>query len=276
MTMTKFVEKYGSWALVTGASAGIGEEFARQLASRGLNVVIAARRKDKLDALADQLQQQYGVEVRTVECDLFKDSYMDLLAEATKDIEIGLLVNNAGHPAMRVYLMDRAWEDIEAFLRFNVTVQVRLSHFFGRAMKDRGRGGIIQVSSIHGHMVMPTFIEYCSTKAFQLTFGEALHSELKPFGVDALVVAPGATISERITEGMTTESVVKQTLNSLGKKASVVPGLRNWFWMFRWRQFATRNRMVKLCARMLSAAPMEADGSFSNSRKSDEPLDSSL
>jgi len=274
--MTKFCEKYGPWALVTGASAGIGEEFARQLAAQGLNVVIAARRKERLGALAAQLKEQYGVEVRTVVCDLYQDDYLDLLDEATKDLEIGLLVNNAGHPAMRVYLMDRAWQDIEAFLRFNVTVQVRLSHFFGRPMKERGRGGIIQVSSIHGHLAMPTFVEYSSTKAFQLSFSESLHHELKPFGVDTLVVAPGATISERISEGMTAEFVVKSTLNALGKKASIVPGFRNWFWMFRWRQFATRNRMVKLCARMLSGSPMEGDGSFSNSRKPDEPMESSI
>ena len=136
-------------------------------------------------------------------------------------------------------------------------------------MKERKKGGIIQVSSIHGHLAMPTFIEYCSTKAFQLNFSESLHSELKPFGIDTLVVAPGATISERIDEGMTAEFVVKSTLGALGKKASIVPGFRNWFWMFCWRHFATRNRMIKLCARMISSSPMEGDGSFLNSRKSD-------
>ena len=267
--MNKFLEKYGPWALVTGASAGIGEEFARQLSARGLNVVLVARRKQRLDNLSATLKADYRVEVKTVECDLTADNYLQVLREATRDIEIGLLVNNAGHVAVRAYLMDRTAEEIENFLQFNVVVQVRLCHLFGRFMKERGSGGMIQVSSIHGHLAMPTFVEYSSTKAFQLTFGEALHSELKPFGVDVLVVAPGATISERITEGMTADSVVSYTLKSLGKKASVIPGLRNRFWMFRWRHFATRNRMVRYCVKMLSGAPMEEDGSFAISRTAD-------
>lgn len=243
------MERYGPWALVTGASAGIGAVFARLLAARGLNLVLVARRKEALAALAHELTRTQEVEVEVVVCDLGAADFLEVVAKATDHLEIGLLVNNAGAPAFHGHFVERTTAEIEQVAHFNVRAQLVLAHHFVRRMARRRRGGLIQVSSVTGHVSMPFMVEYSSSKAYQLALGEALYFELKHWGVDALVLAPGATISERVDYGMSAERVVRSALSSLGRVPSVIPGLRNRLRMFYLRQVLWRRGMVGACGK---------------------------
>ena len=134
---------------------------------------------------------------------------------------------------------------MEATLHFSVHVQLHLAHHFAGAMAERGRGGIIQVSSVSGNMPMPFMAEYSASKGYQLHLGESLHYELKDHGIDVLVLSPGATHSERINFGMQAAPVVGIALESLGKKPLVIPGWRNQWSVFKRRHLLSRKQMVK-------------------------------
>ena len=170
--MTTFADKYGPWALITGASAGIGKEFAQQLASRGLNVVLVARRTDKLEALSKELQQRFQVKTRIITCDLSQDDFLPVIQAGSDDLDISLLVNNAGAPGHRGWLINRSLEDIDATLHLNIRVQVHMMHHFGNRIAKRGGGGIIQVASLAGHLTTPFMAEYSSSKCYQIRFAE--------------------------------------------------------------------------------------------------------
>lgn len=244
-----FQHRYGPWALITGASAGIGAEFARQLAALGLNLVLVARRRELLEALAQQLIIDHGVEIEIVVCDLSADGYLEVITAVTDGLEVGLLVNNAGAPAFHGHFIQRSRREIEHMVQFNIRVQLVLCHHFLGLMAHRRRGGLIQVASVTGHVSMPFMVEYSAGKAYQLTLGEALYDEMKHWGVDCLVLAPGATVSERIHYGMPAPRVVRSALNSLGRVPSVIPGIRNRLRMFYLRQILWRRGMVRSCGR---------------------------
>lgn len=240
----RYRDSYGPWALVTGASAGIGREFSRQLASCGLNLVLLARRTQLLEELAQELRQEFSVQVRVVACDLSKPDFMAQVAGACADLEVGLLVNNAGAPAFHGRFLSRTSEELEQTLHFGVHVQLHLVHHFAALMAPRKRGGIIQVSSVSGHMSMPFMAEYSATKAYQLTLAEALYYELDDYGIDVLVLSPGATRSERINFGMQTAPVVERALSQLGKRPSTIPGWHNSWSAFKRRHLRTRRASV--------------------------------
>jgi short-subunit dehydrogenase len=240
-----FAANYGPWALVTGSSVGIGREFARQLAARGLNLALLARREDLLTELARELEQHHGVKTRCIPLDLSRPDYLTQVAEACADLEIGLLVNNAGAPSFHGHFLSRSHEEIEETLHFSVHVQVHLIRHFAAPMAARGRGGIIQLSSISGHMSMPFMAEYTGSKAYQLALGEALHYEMKDYGIDVLVLSPGATKSERINFGMKAQDVVARALSQLGKRPSSIPGWRNSWSAFKRRHLRSRKASVE-------------------------------
>ncbi|MDY0007849.1 MAG: SDR family NAD(P)-dependent oxidoreductase [Spongiibacteraceae bacterium] len=244
-----FTARYGPWALVTGASAGIGAEFSRQLAARGLNLVLVARRADALQALAQELSSHYAIEASVLPCDLAAPEALGIIAAATDALEIGLLVNNAGAPSFHGHFVEREPAEVEQLVQFNTRVQVLLCHHFLRRMAGRRRGGLIQVASITGHVSMPFMVEYSAGKAYQLTLAEALHHEMQYWGVDCLALAPGATVSERISYGMPARRVVASALRNLGRVPSVIPGMRNRLRMFYLRQIRLRRGMVKVCGR---------------------------
>ena len=180
---------YGPWALVTGASSGIGEEFARQAAAGGINVALLARREERLKEVAAELTQRYDVQTRVVAVDLARDAILDAVAAATDDLDIGLLVSNAGagHPGPFVSLPLARLREI---VQLNVIAHLELAHHFGRKLAERGRGGIVLVSAAAAVGGLPYMANDSATKAYPLNLGEALHVELRQAGVDVTVLAP--------------------------------------------------------------------------------------
>src|ERR1700751_2530227 len=145
--MSEFSEKYGPWAVVAGASVGIGAEFCRQIAAEGINVVLVSRSADKLDALASELRADHGVETRVAAADLAAPGAESELFAATDGLEIGLLVSNAGADSLNNYFLSVPAEEWHGMLRRNCTVPLLASHRYGAEMVARGRGGILLVTS---------------------------------------------------------------------------------------------------------------------------------
>ena len=227
-------ERYGGWGLVTGASAGIGVEFARALAREGMSVVLTARRGERLHELADELATRHGVETRVVVADLSKPAGADEVADAVEDLNIGLLVNNAGLGYAGRFDGQES-ERVSGLVQVNCNAPVVLTSRLLPNMIERGRGAVIIVGSVAGRQPLPLHAVYSATKAFDLLFGEALYVELRERGVDALVLEPGLTATEfqeRAGEtsrgGETPAAVVEVALDALGRQPSVVSGWLNW------------------------------------------------
>jgi short-subunit dehydrogenase len=227
-------DRYGEWALVTGASVGIGAEFARALAREGLSCVLTARREEKLRALSAELEKDHGVATRVVPVDLADASGADALVDAVSDLDIAVLVNNAGVGyAGRFDKQDT--ERLRGMVQLNCTAPVVLTSRLLPGMRERGRGAIVVVGSIAGRQPLPLHGVYSATKAFDLLFGEALAIELDGEGVDVLVLEPGPTATEfqeaagEIAHyGEPAANVVRLALESLGRQPSVVSGWFNW------------------------------------------------
>ncbi|HYB98669.1 MAG TPA: SDR family NAD(P)-dependent oxidoreductase [Candidatus Limnocylindrales bacterium] len=224
-------ERYGPWVLVTGASSGIGREFARRLAAQGLNVVVVARRADALEELARQIRAP--VQCRVIAMDLSEPGAAARLAEAVADLEIGLLVANAGTGWIGRFDL-QAPEFHSRLIRLHCELTVELTARLVPAMRERGRGGIVVVSSAGAFLPLPYYAVYGGTKALLQNWGEAIAAELKGTGVDVLVVSPGDTrtgfqdvAGEMSTRWSSVEDVVGEALAGLGKKTVVVPGLEN-------------------------------------------------
>lgn len=227
------LKSYGEWALVTGASAGIGTEFARQLAAQRVNVVLVARRADRLQALADELGRRRSVQTRVIVQDLGREGAAERVAEQVADLEIGILVNNAGFGAAgRFERVPR--EKLLEMIRVNCMAVTALTHLFLPAMKTRGRGAVIIVGSVAGYQPLGLAAIYAATKAFDLMLGEALWAENRGTGVDVLVLSPGpvetefqAVAGETPHPGASPARVVEVALAALGKKPSVIEGPLN-------------------------------------------------
>jgi short-subunit dehydrogenase len=239
--MTQFREKYGPWALVTGASSGMGAEFARQLAARGLNLVLVARRLTQLQQLAAQIAGDHGCEVRAVECDLSTANVLETLRPHLDALDIGLLVNNAGF-ANTGAVVDNDLDRELQLLHVNCRAYLMLAHALGRSLSVRGKGGMIFISSTTAFAPTASWANYSASKAYELALGEAMHAEMRPKGVDVLVVCPGPSPTAfydvsslnvartpRHMRFLVIEpsDVVATALKNLGKKRSVVVGWGN-------------------------------------------------
>jgi short-subunit dehydrogenase len=252
-------ERYGEWGLVTGASAGIGAEFARALAREGLSVVLTARRAERLRALASELEKTYHVATRVVAADLADPAGPDRVADAVEGLEIAVLVNNAGFGAAgRFEKLDRA--RLREMVQLNCLAPVLLTHRLLPGMRARGRGAIIVVGSVAGRQALPLHGVYSATKAFDLLFGESLAVELEDHGIDVLVLEPGSTETEfqevaRETPhpGQSAAEVVAVALDALGRQHSVISGWLNWLRANAAQRLAPR-RLVTSAAEELIAA----------------------
>lgn len=187
------LERYGPWALVAGASDGIGEAFARELAAAGLNLVLLARRAPLLEALAAELGQAHGIATRCVAVDLTADGMADRVRRETVDLEVGLLIYNAGATHGAAHVLDKPLEAALDLVALNCKGPLSLAHHFGGAMRERGRGGIMLLSSLAALSGGSYTAVYNATKSFELVLAEGLWHELKPAGVDAMCLIVGAT-----------------------------------------------------------------------------------
>ena len=223
-------ERYGPWAVITGASDGIGREFAGRLAEAGLNLVLAARRKGILEDVANGLARDHGVQVETVTVDLATSSGVDELVARTQHRDVGLLVASAGFGTSGPFVDARLNEEL-GMIDVNCRAVAALSHAFGRRFVDRKRGGIVLMSSLVAFQGVPRAANYAATKAYVQSFAQALRLELKPLGVDVIASAPGPIRSgfatrASMTMGLaqTPRDVAGATLASLGRRGIVRPG----------------------------------------------------
>ena len=267
--MTRSVDfkgRYGPWALVTGASSGMGAEFARQLAGKGMNLVLVARREQALAELKRGLEQRDGVSVRVLAQDLTDEAALPAIAEATEDLEIGLLVPCAGVETHGNFLGNRI-EQEEGMMMVNMVSPLALAHHFAARMAARGRGGIVFVAATLGYQPVPYFANYAASKAYVLALGEALHFELKGKGVDVTVLSPGLTrtpfgkaleldidFSRMPMRSMAPEPVVAAALAALGRRSAVVPGTMNRVMAFAAQRILPRARAAGLFGGMIEKA----------------------
>jgi short-subunit dehydrogenase len=223
-----------SWALVTGASAGLGEEFARALASDGFGVVLTARREDRLIALASRLERDFGISTRVVVADLSDPKGADAVIDAVSDLEIALLVNNAGFGYQgRFDLQDT--DRLRDMVQVNCVAPVVLTSRLVPGMRARGRGAIVITGSVAGRQPLPLHSVYGATKGFDQLFGEGVAAELREYDIDVLVLEPGSTdtefpnvAGELAHPGDSPALVVREALGALGYQPTVIYGWLNW------------------------------------------------
>lgn len=256
-------------ALITGASSGIGEVFARELGRRGMNLVLVARSADKLDALAKELASQHGIQAIGMSADLSALGAGAALYRATeeKGLQIDLLINNAGFGSFGEFqTLDRERELQQ--IQLNVTVLVDLTRLYLPRLLERGTGGVINVASTAGFQPVPNMAVYGATKAFVLSFSEALWGECRGKAVRMLAVCPGATetaffsatgsndIEKQsiFSRKMTSEQVVTQSLRAYEKDRNyVVNGFMNWL-LANSGRFGPRWLTILISRRMMGAA----------------------
>jgi short-subunit dehydrogenase len=240
-------EKYGPWAVIAGGSEGIGACIAQQLAQSGINLVLVARKVAPLATLAASIRAQSGAQVREVALDLTDPAMLDRIREATDDIEVGLLVYNAGASHRTGPFVDWPLEDVLKVMRLNTEGQAVLSQHFGRKMAERGKGGIVLMGSLAGNAGSPSVIPYAGAKAFSQIFAEGLWWEMKQRGVDVLHVVVGSTrtpamqrlgIVYRKNQADAPEEVAHFALENLANgPVAVVPSMSE-----RFQQLATTDR----------------------------------
>jgi uncharacterized protein len=189
-------------ALITGASSGIGEEFARQLAADGTDLILVARRKDRLDALAVDLADRHHIDVEVLPADLADDSDLRLVERRIEDPKkiVDLVVNNAGRGIERAF-HDSDRDDEELCVKLMVVAVLRLSHAALATMIPRGAGGILNVSSIAGDIPNLSAPTYAAAKAYVTSLGQSIHYEAKRYGVHVTTLLPGFVKTEIISEG---------------------------------------------------------------------------
>lgn len=227
------VDRYGPWALITGASDGIGQAAARHLAAAGVHVVLVARRESALRALAEDLERSHHVQTRVVAVDLSRPSGAGEVAEACAGVDVGLVVLAAGFGAAGPFLESPAATAVE-MIGVNVGAVTVLAHVMGARLAARGRGGIVLFGSILGWQGVPGQAVYAATKAYVQALAEGLHGELAGHGVDVVAAAPGpvhtgfaARAGMTMGSATTPEVVAAGALRKLGRGVTAVPGAQS-------------------------------------------------
>jgi uncharacterized protein len=228
---SRLKNKYGEWAIITGASSGIGLELATQLANAGFNLVINARHLDKLQEVEKQLKAISNIEIKMVACDVADTEGIDEIIEATQGLNVGLLVVSAGYGTSGNFIDSSLHSEIN-MIKVNCEALLTLTHYYSQHFVQQKRGGIILMSSMVAFQGTPYAANYAATKAYVQTLAEALAVELKPKGVDVLAAAPGPVesgFSQRANMKMSMSLKPSQIgvpiLKALGRKTTVLPGL---------------------------------------------------
>jgi len=234
-----FINQYGPWALIAGASEGLGESFTEELARRGLNIILIARRENLLQKISKKIQEKYGVEVVILPLDLTSPDMFEIIKEKTKDLDVGLLVYNAGLGPIGLFTT----HSIETHLKvisLNCVGPMTLTHHFCSQMKEKGKGGIILMSSMAGLQGSPIHAHYGATRAYTRHLAESLWYEMKKYNVHVTACVAGATetpnylFSDPVNKGLIKPkptkpvTVAKTAVKGLVKnKPRVIPGFAN-------------------------------------------------
>jgi hypothetical protein len=250
------VERYGQWAVVTGASEGIGKAFASGLARRRFNLVLVARRRQKLEELARELQLAHACDTRVFELDLARPEAPAALDELTRPLDVGLLVAAAGYGTSGPLLHADAATELD-MIDLNCRSVLAQSMIFGRRFAERGGGGLILMSSLVGWQGAPNAANYAATKAYVQALAEGLGIEMSPAKIDVLAVAPGpvhsgfaARAGMRMTLAATPQVVAERSLTKLGRQGTAVPGFVSKFLTYSLSSLPRRAR-VRMMGRIM-------------------------
>jgi short-subunit dehydrogenase len=206
----QFAARYGPWAVMAGGSEGLGAAFAHRLAAHGIKLILIARKPKPLAALAAEITEEHGVEVVQLAMDLTAHDAVDAIATAAVDREIGMLVYNAGADSRVCNFLDRPVEESERLIALNVSTPAKLVRRLAPAMAERGRGGIVLMSSFASVTGTPGNALYASTKAFSNVFAEGMWHELGQLGIDVLGVIVGIVRTPAMERmGMTFDGVAQ-------------------------------------------------------------------
>lgn len=229
-----FTDRFGPWAVIAGGSDGIGSAFAGELASRGLNLALIARDESKLAATAAKVRDRYGVEVRHASIDLTRADVATRAGDFTADLDVGLFIYNAGSGRNMGPFLESGVENWMHQVHLSCGGPVLLAHHFGGRLCERGRGGLVLMSSLGSLSGSAYVTTYAASKAFDTIFAEGLWQEFTPKGVDVVGCLAGATDTETFREdtggmpdAMDPRDVAKETLDFLGRGPTFVPGATN-------------------------------------------------
>jgi len=243
-----FKEKYGSWAIVTGASSGIGKALAFEIAKKEINLVLVSRNQKVLDELATELKTLHNIQTKVIALDLKEVDFITTLSEQTADIDIGLIANIAGEMFMGNYDDLPVEKELE-MIQLNIIAPTIITRHYAEKLVAKKRGGIILTGSMLGFMGTPYSSTYAATKAYEITRGEGLNYELNKHGVDVLIVSPGLTktpmtakqdFSPLPMKMSNPEEVAKNAIQMLGKKTLTTYGGMNNVMNWMSKHFMTR------------------------------------
>lgn len=259
-------DRFGPWALITGASSGIGREFARQLARAGLNITLVARRQALLEEAGHQFEKEFGVEYRAIAMDLSEAGFLEKLAEATADLDIGLVVSNAGDISPGAFL-SKDQDELVRLLRLNTLAHLELAHHFGKRLAARGQGGLLFVGAMGSDEGVPYMAGDAAARAYIQSLSRGLHGELKALGVHVTVVPAGPTETPLLAKlGLTPERMpmkpmkaeqcASEGLAALEENRSMrIPGRMNRIMKAVIPTSVTRAMMVRLFSKSLAIKP---------------------
>lgn len=257
--------RFGPWALVTGASSGIGKEFATKIAAAGINVVLVARRQDLLDTLGSELARRFNVKHRVIVADLSQEGFIAGLLEATRDLDIGAIISNAGS-ANPGRFTDKDDEELGMTLRLSALAHGELALHFGRRLIKRGSGGMLFVSALGADTGAPFMAHDGGAKAYVQSLGLALHEEFKRSGVYVTVLSPGPTDTAALDrfgidpkkmpmKPLKAGQVAAEGLNALAaNRPMIVPGRLNRVMRAIVPSSLIRPMLAKMFEKMLPAA----------------------
>jgi short-subunit dehydrogenase len=253
--------RFGPWALIAGASTGLGAEYAHQLATKGLNLVLVARHEIRLQTLAEELRSRYSTQVREIVYDLSLPNAAGQIADQTDDLEIGLLIYNAAVAPVASFFELSLEQHLNA-VNTNVCTPLAMVYLFGQIMCARHRGGIILMSSLSAMQGSALLSNYAATKAYNLVLAEGLWDELRQDGISVLVCLPASIATpnylvdlpegkRRPTQALSPQQVAAETLAALGKQSVIIPGWTNRIASSVLRHLFLRQSAVRLMGRVL-------------------------